>query len=170
MSPKIGWPLLSNQIRRGLENHTFGMVRNGGKRPHQGWDFYSPPGYRTYAIADGRIEMVRETYAYGKHVIMEFMFDMDNDGIERKYYAVYCHLSRIDVEVGQRVVKGQQLGLTGNSGNAKSMKGLDQHLHFEIRKQPITGRGLTGRLSPFRVFGHCPKHEPVIEKGPFLRL
>lgn len=169
----IGWPLVTNVIRRGLENHTFGMVRrnrDGSPRAHQGWDFYSEPGYRCYAIADGKVVAVRNTSGYGKHVVMEFQFDLDNDGGVDTLYAAYCHLSRVDVQVGQKLRLGDQIGLTGNSGNARSMRGKDQHLHFEIRRQPITGRGLKGRLSPFRVFGKCPKRPAVVHDGPFNRL
>jgi len=168
----IGWPLVTNVIRRGRLNHTFGMVRrnaNGTPRAHQGWDFYSEPGYRTYAISDGVIEAVRSTAGYGRHVILKFTFDLDNDGGRDTLYAAYCHLSRVDVTVGQRVKMGEQIGLTGNSGNARTMRGEDQHLHFEIRTQPITGRGLSGRLSPYRVFHRCPLRGPVKHDGPFIR-
>lgn len=161
---KIGWPLASNRIRRGSLNHTFGMVRrnrDGSRRPHQGWDFESPPGYRCYAIADGTIELVRDVGAYGKQVILRFEHDFDDDGDPDTLYAAYCHLSRIDVRQGQAVKRGEQLGLTGNTGNAAGMRGADQHLHFEIRTRPLPGRGLTGRYSPMVVFGRLPLHEPI---------
>lgn len=161
---KIGWPLASNRIRRGSLNHTFGMVRrnsDGSRRPHQGWDFEAPAGYRCYAIADGTIEMVRNTGAYGKQVILRFEHDFDGDGDRDTLFAAYCHLSRIDVESGQPVKRGEQLGLTGNTGNAASMRGADQHLHFEIRTRPLPGRGLGGRYSPLAVFGHCPLDAPI---------
>lgn len=172
-SSDIGWPLVTNIIRRGKLNHTFGMVRrmaNGKKRAHQGWDFYSEPGYRCYSIADGEVAMVRNAGAYGQQVAVKFRHDFDGDGDEDVLYAFYAHLSRIDVVKGQRVVKGQQIGLTGNSGNARSMRGKDQHLHFEIRTAVMPGRGLGGRMSPFSVFKHLPLKEAYIEAGPFRRL
>lgn len=173
MHDSIGWPLARNKIRRGKINHTFGMVRrnrNGTKRPHQGWDFQVEVGYRCYAIADGEIAAIRDIGAYGKQIIHKFRFDLDDDGNEDVLYAVYCHLSRIQVEVGQAVAKGQQIGLSGNTGNARSMKGDDQHLHFEIRERPITGRGLTGRYSPLHVFGECPLHDWVDHPGPMKKI
>lgn len=173
MSNKIGWPLVTNIIRRGSLRHTFGMVRrmaNGKRRAHQGWDFYSEPGYRCYAIADGTVAMVRDAGAYGKQVAVKFRHDFDGDGDEDVLYAFYAHLSRIDVVEGQNVAKGQQIGLTGNTGNARSMRGKDQHLHFEIRTAVRPGRGLGGRISPYSVYGRCPLKEPVLEKGPFRKL
>ena len=155
----IAWPLASNRIRRGSIAHTFGMVRrnrDGSRRPHQGWDFEAEPGYRIYAVADGIIERVRDTGAYGKQVILRFEHDLFEDGEIDTLFAAYCHLSRIDVRQGEQVRRGAVLGLTGNTGNARSMTGLDQHLHFELRTMPLPGRGLVGRYSPLALFRHCP--------------
>ena len=161
---KIGWPLARNIIRRGSLNHTFGMVRrnaDGSRRPHQGWDFEAEPGYRCYAVADGRIEAVRNTGAYGQQIVLRFEHDFDGDGDTDTLFAFYAHLSRIDVVAGQTVKRGQQIGLTGNSGNARSMKGTDQHLHFELRSRPLPGRGLDGRYSPLALFKVCPLGTPI---------
>lgn len=159
MPTNIDWPLDSNVIRRGLENHTFGMVRNGGTRAHQGWDFYAEPGTPCYAIADGAVAMIYESEAYGLVIVCSFQHD------GRTLYAAYCHLSKAEVKQGVVVRKGDKIGLTGNSGNAVSMRGLDQHLHFEIRTMPRPGKGLDGRKSPMEVFGHCPLKAPVRRAG-----
>lgn len=155
----IDWPLDSNVIRRGLENHTFGMVRNGGTRAHQGWDFYAEPGTPCYAIADGAVAMIYESEAYGLVIVCSFQYD------GRTLYAAYAHLSKASVAQGVVVRKGDKIGLTGNSGNAESMRGLDQHLHFEIRTIPRPGKGLEGRMSPKEVFGHCPLKIAVRRAG-----
>ncbi|HYD23743.1 MAG TPA: hypothetical protein VEB68_03030 [Croceibacterium sp.] len=42
------------------------------------------------------------------------------------------------------------------------MRGLDQHLHFEIRTEPRPGRGLAGRMSPLNVFRAIPLDQPVL--------
>ena len=57
--------------------------------------------------------------------------------------------------------RGEQLGLTGNTGNAAGMRDEDQHLHFEIRTVPLPGRGLSGRYSPLVVFGRCPLDQAI---------
>lgn len=160
----IGWPLKSNRIRRGMINHTFGMVRrraDGSKRPHQGWDFEAKDGTPCFAVADGVIDKVRSVGDYGLQVVLRFQFDYDNDNDEDTLYAFYAHLSRIDVKVGDKVTKGQQIGLTGSTGNAKGMKWPDTHLHFEVRSIPLPGTGLSHRYSPMVIFGHCPLNEAV---------
>jgi murein DD-endopeptidase MepM/ murein hydrolase activator NlpD len=146
----IGWPLAHNVIRRGINNHTFGMVRNGGARPHQGWDFHAPVNTPCFAICDGKVALVYESGDYGKVAVLAFPFK------GRNLYAAYAHLNAIDVRTGQTVTKGQRIGLTGNTGNARGMTGPDQHLHFEIRTVPRPGRGLADRMSPKDVFGVCP--------------
>ena len=162
----ITWPLAkgANRIRRGLINHTFGMVRrraDGSKRPHQGWDFEAKDGTPCFAVADGVIAAVRDIGDYGKQVILKFVHDFDHDGDNDTVFAFYAHLSRIDVQQGQPVAMGQQIGLTGSTGNAKGMKWPDTHLHFELRTMAMPPTGLTGRLSPLAIFGVCPMEEAV---------
>lgn len=164
MNPAICWPLQRNRIRRGLLNHTFGMTRrnrDGSRRPHQGWDFEADIGEAALAIADGEIVMVRNQGAYGLQIILRFLFDFDDDGDRDVLFAAYCHLSRADVSVGDQVTRGQQIGLTGDSGNARGMAKEDRHLHFEVRTAPIAGRGLANRYSPMVLFGKCPLGRPV---------
>jgi murein DD-endopeptidase MepM/ murein hydrolase activator NlpD len=164
MSPQIDWPLDRNRIRRGLLNHTFGMVRrnaDGSSRPHQGWDFEAVPGTPCYAVADGRVALIRTIGDYGNSIVIEFKHDSDGDGIVDRLFACYSHLSEMAVKTGDTVNRGQQIGLTGNSGNAVSMRGLDCHLHFELRTMAAPGRGLVGRLSPMQLFRQCPMDRPV---------
>lgn len=164
MDPKITWPLARNRIRRGLINHTFGMVRrnaNGTRRPHQGWDFEARDGTPCFAVADGKIAHVLDGGDYGKQVILRFEYDHDGDGDRDTLFALYAHLSKIEVAARQTVTKGQRLGLTGSTGNARGMGPLDQHLHFELRSQATPGRGLVGRFSPLAIFGTVPLHEAL---------
>jgi peptidoglycan LD-endopeptidase LytH len=156
---KIGWPLRSNQIRRGLVNHTFGMVRrnpDGTKRPHQGWDFYAAPGTPCFAVSDGKVALIRTVGDYGNTIVIQFTHNGDT------LYAAYSHLSRIDKKLGDTVKLGEQIGLTGNTGNAVSMRGEDCHLHFELRNIAAPGKGISNRLSPLEIFRKCPLDGPIV--------
>lgn len=146
----LAWPLERNQIRKNVVNNAFGMVRNGGNRAHQGWDLYAPAGTPCYAIADGKVAIIECSRSYGNTVILEFSH------AGRTLYAAYCHLSIISAFPGNFLKKGELIGLTGNTGNAISMKGEDQHLHFEIRTQSTGGTGLTDRIDPAVLYGRAP--------------
>lgn len=145
----LAWPLERNHIRRNMINNSFGMVRNGGSRAHQGWDLYATPGTPCYAIANGKIVDAYYSGSYGNNVVLQF----DHGG--QTLYAMYCHLSVMAVRQGQ-VKRGDLLGLTGNTGNATSMRGEDQHLHFEIRTIRWPGTGLDDRMDPAKLYGLAP--------------
>jgi len=153
MDPNIRWPLVRNMIRRNKVSNTFGMVRHspdGSKRAHQGWDFEAADGTPCFAIADGKVALVKTGGDYGNTVVLAF------EARGETYYAAYAHLSAMSVKAGDRVSKGGKIGLTGCTGNAIGMTGRDQHLHFEIRTVPAPGRGLARRISPLKIFREIP--------------
>ena len=69
--PGIAWPLDVSVIRKNFVANTFGMVRNGGQRAHQGWDLLAYPGTRCYAVADGVVTTGFHP-DYGKHIVLQF--------------------------------------------------------------------------------------------------
>lgn len=140
-------PLNHMKIRRESINHTFGMVRNAGQRPHQGWDLEAPVGTPVYAITSGTIKDVRDYGDYGKQVVLEF-----SNG-EQTRYAFYAHLSSIIRMGGEAVQEGDLIGFTGKTGNASNLAADEDHLHFEIRDLPHAGKGLGGRIDPGRALG-----------------
>jgi len=160
MAQSITWPLLKNIIRGKKINHTFGMVRryrDGRPKPHQGWDFAAAVGTPTYAIADGKVEFVHKNLGdYGTQICLQFKFN------EKIHYAFYAHLNSTRVSQGAQVKKGQQIGTTGISGNARRLARSEAHLHFEIRTRASCGRGLGGRVSPLGIFGKCPLTSSVV--------
>ena len=130
---------------------TFGLVRigaNGKPRPHQGVDIAVPNGYRCYAVDDGTVIRTNPEGLgdYGKTILIK----LDN----RPEYVFYAHLSGIKVKPGQKVKAGDVIGLTGSTGNARTMKTINtgSHLHFEVRIQKDVGLGLSGRLNPLDFF------------------
>jgi murein DD-endopeptidase MepM/ murein hydrolase activator NlpD len=85
---------------------------------HYGVDVAAPLGTPVRAMKAGRVGYAGARGAYGLCVIVE------HGGSLR---TVYAHLSRIDVQVGQRVSGGDPLGAVGRTGNATG-----PHLHFEV--------------------------------------
>lgn len=158
--PNLYWPLEMNVIRKNSVANTFGLVRNGGQRPHQGWDLLATLGTRCYAVADGKVVWADPHGQYGKLLLIEF----EHRG--RTLYAAYAHMSQCAVFRGRSVAGGDFIGMTGNTGNAESMQGDDQHLHFEIRTVKFPGQGLGGRLNPREVYGFTPLHTVVYDSRP----
>lgn len=158
---KVLWPLVSNMIRKNKISNTFGRFAERSSGVHWGWDFYAEAGTPCYAISDGELVMIygraSDTGNFGKVAVLKFEFK------GKTYYAAYCHL--LDVTAGIGPIKaGDEVGHTGNSGNAYNMKGADQHLHFEIRNSPRPGPGgPPNRISPFFLYGVCPLNQTILE-------
>jgi len=70
-------------------------------------------------------------------------------------FALYAHLQPGSVRVrpGERVRRGQVLGLVGNSGNS-----VAPHLHFHVMDapSPLDANGLPYEIDRFAVVGHSP--------------
>ena len=98
----------------------------GISRRHTGMDFASPPGNPIYVTGDGVVvKVAHERTGYGNHVEVDHGFG---------YRTRYAHMSRIDVTLGQRLQRGDCLGLSGNSGRSTG-----PHLHYEVlyRKEHV---------------------------------
>ena len=165
----LAWPLETNRIRRDVTNNTFGTVRrhaDGTRRDHQGWDLVATPLTACYAIADGLVRKAQNEgpTGHGKSVLLEFSFR------GRTLFALYSHLSLFNVTAGVRVVQGEIVGYTGNSGNASGMSGEDQHLHFEIRTVENAKKGLAGRVDPEELYGRAPRGVTIVESQGQKRL
>ncbi|MFF1719271.1 M23 family metallopeptidase [Streptomyces sviceus] len=92
---------------------------------HTGVDFVVPTGTPLKAVGAGTVVSAGWGGAYGNQVVIKLA-----DG----YYAQYAHLSQLSVSAGQTVTEGQQIGLSGATGNVTG-----PHLHFEIRTTPDYG-------------------------------
>ncbi|MFF3942575.1 M23 family metallopeptidase [Streptomyces phaeofaciens] len=86
---------------------------------HTGVDFHAASGTTVHAVGLGTVVEAGWGGAYGNQVVIKM-----NDGT----YTQYGHLSSIGVSVGQQVTPGQQIGLSGATGNVTGA-----HLHFEAR-------------------------------------
>lgn len=92
---------------------------NGSARMHEGQDLAGDYGDPVYATADGTVTYAGWENGYGRLVKITHAF-----GIETRY----GHLSQIEVNVGQKVSRGEKIGDMGNSGRSTGT-----HLHYEVR-------------------------------------
>ncbi|MCW1892451.1 MAG: M23 family metallopeptidase [Candidatus Uhrbacteria bacterium] len=111
---------------------------------HAGLDLNSNDGADCgdpiWAVADG--EVVDSTYypdAGGWGNIVRIRHQVPGEG---DVYSLYAHLSEIWVSYGQQVVRGQQIGKLGTTGNSTSC-----HLHFGMLTENTRGEGYPGSCS-----------------------
>jgi len=93
---------------------------------HAGMDFASPVGTEIYSTGDGVVMRAdADASGYGNHVRINHGYG---------YMTLYGHMSKISVRPGQRVKRGEVIGLVGNTG-----KSVGPHLHYEVHKnnEPI---------------------------------
>jgi murein DD-endopeptidase MepM/ murein hydrolase activator NlpD len=91
---------------------------------------------------------MRDEGDYGIQITLEFLHS------GRWLFAFYAHLSAVACAEGDIIYEGQQIGLTGRTGNAHNLHADDEHLHFEIREQARAGRGLGNRIDPGEILGY----------------
>ncbi|WP_203350250.1 M23 family metallopeptidase [Streptomyces sp. S-9] len=95
---------------------------------HTGIDFHAASGTPVHSVGVGTVVEAGWGGAYGNQVVIKM-----HDGT----YTQYAHLSSIAVSVGQEVAAGEQIGLSGATGNVTGA-----HLHFEARMSADYGSDL----------------------------
>jgi murein DD-endopeptidase MepM/ murein hydrolase activator NlpD len=118
-------PLFTSRFtlpRRDRVTAHFGEQRTlNGVKPsqHYGMDLAGKVGAAVLAANAGEVVLVRDCWASGRSVILSH-----GGGI----FTTYFHLSRTLVEPGQRVGRGQRIGLVGRTGRVSG-----PHLHWGVR-------------------------------------
>ncbi|MFJ2889104.1 M23 family metallopeptidase [Streptomyces sp. NPDC087305] len=108
-------PVTGSYVSTGYK--TGGSLWSSGA--HTGIDFHASTGTSVHAVGSGTVVDTGWGGSYGNQVVIKMA-----DGM----YTMYGHLSSIGVSVGQSVTPGQQIGLSGATGNVTG-----PHLHFEAR-------------------------------------
>ncbi|MCR9289182.1 MAG: M23 family metallopeptidase [Bacteroidetes bacterium] len=86
---------------------------------HYGIDFTAKQGTPIQSTGQGKVYRVENKRSgYGKNVVIDHGYG---------FKTLYAHMSRVDVKVGQKVKKGQQIGLVGTTGTSTA-----PHCHYEV--------------------------------------
>jgi len=116
-----------------------------GYNGHEGLDMRAAIGTKLYAPIEGKVEVLDSgDKAYGLHV------KITNDRLR----VILAHLSEVSVQTGQFVPLGEQIGLSGNSGNSQA-----PHLHVTLQKmkdgkvsEPKNGYGGAFDFQPYIIY------------------
>lgn len=90
----------------------------GYRNHHDGIDFGAHRGVPVYASGDAVVLFKGWKQGYGNTIDLDHGYG---------YVTRYAHLHKFNVEKGQKVVRGEQIGLVGNTG-----KSTGPHLHYEV--------------------------------------
>ena len=95
------------------------VFNNQPRSPHSGVDISSPLGTTVKASNSGRVVLAHELYYAGNTVVIDHGLGV---------FTFYCHFSKILVEKGDQVKKGQAIGEVGATGRVTG-----PHLHWSLR-------------------------------------
>ena len=107
---------------------TVGVLTQRSHPGHTAIDIANKLNTPIYAAYDGVVSISKDgwNYGYGNYIKIDH---------KNNVQTLYAHLNARKVVVGQRVKKGELIGLMGHTGNVIGPTGI--HLHFEVR---INGR------------------------------
>ena len=87
---------------------------------HEGIDFAAPSGTEIQATGNGRIVKIEnKNSGYGRSILIDHGYG---------YQTLYAHMKEVKVRAGERVKKGQLIGLIGSTGTSTA-----PHCHYEVR-------------------------------------
>jgi murein DD-endopeptidase MepM/ murein hydrolase activator NlpD len=90
---------------------------------HHGLDYRAPPGTPVSAANRGTVLLARNLFFEGNCVVLDH-----GQGL----LTLYMHLSEIKVHEGDKVARGQEIGISGATGRVTG-----PHLHMAVRWQGI---------------------------------
>ena len=125
-------PTVSGEPESGL----FGGVRSGGNQFHEGIDLFplkrDAAGEATdpvFAIMEGvvrHVSLKSGDSSYGRYIVIE------HSGATPAFVSLYAHLRSIGVREGDRVSRGQEIGVMGRSAAGYSIPKDRAHVHLEM--------------------------------------
>lgn len=130
-------PRIARSNPTNINGGRFGPTRrnqDGSPKMHKGLDIYALPGTAIYAAYAGVVTRSVSSYAptfYGGPTsfgnLVEIESTLPNGETIR---TLYGHLNTTPLLVGEYVQQGQEIGMSGRTGNAQ--KGYSPHVHVQI--------------------------------------
>lgn len=103
----------------GMRNHP--ILR--GRRMHKGLDMAAPQGTSIFATGGGTVTFSGRKSGYGNVIIIDHGYG---------YTTLYAHCSKLMVDEGAKVSRGDLIALVGSTGRSTG-----PHLHYEVRLNDV---------------------------------
>lgn len=132
--------------------HAIPGIHHGGYDSHTGYDWKMPEGTPLLAMADGTVIFAGETppsyCALEDNISSTIAVAIRHPASNGETYTShYMHMNRVDVAVGDRVMTGQQVGLSGVTGCVGRTK--TPHLHMNVYRLAQTNNGTATLIDPY---------------------
>lgn len=127
-----------------------GTITTIGQDGHDGYDWFLLRGTPIFAAAEGEVVFAGVAPPFfcallGREVSDQLEVEIRHPAANGEVFTtVYAHLDRVDVQAGQKVSGGQQVGLSGNTGCSTG-----PHLHFQVTRMTGTNSGQPARVDPY---------------------
>ena len=140
-------------------NYAYGSTSGNTLATHHGIDLANPPGTPIIAVQDGTVLYAGDDFGtifgpipnfYGNVIVIQHEFVTPDT--HEPVFSLYGHLSAVEVNQGQHVTQGDEIGRVGSAGVA-----LGPHLHLEVRVGDPFDYGATRNpelwVRPYRGYG-----------------
>ena len=113
-------PVRNSDLKRGISGFGYRIDPiYKTTQMHTGMDFIADKGTEVYVTGDGVVEDIENNlWGYGKCIVVNHGYG---------YKTRYAHLSAFKVKKGQKLKRGELIGLVGSTG-----KSTGSHLHYEV--------------------------------------
>lgn len=114
--------IISNPVEKGVITSKFGKrcdPLSGKEKIHYGLDLCAEEGTPIFSVMSGVVEKAERSPSFGNLVIIDH-----GNGIK----TLYAHCKELKVSVGERIKRGQNIALMGNTGYYST----GTHLHVEF--------------------------------------
>lgn len=132
------WLLYPLDFRPVKVTGEFGIKNEFYTWTHEGIDLSVPVNYPVFPAADGVVVLAGPKSGYGNCVRLTHVHPITNE----RWWTWYGHLNVVSVMVGSRIKTGDQIGLSGATGNVTG-----PHLHLGVQRETSNYQPMTWTVS-----------------------